>query len=214
METLIDNVSDIDCDWPMRCSYWYSKSQLEKPKRKRREKAKAGLILTGNGLSIRVDKGRLLIKDGFTHYPQKQITKTYFKGALDIPPRIVLVDGKGSITLDALEWMSEQNVDLIRLGYDGRIQSVMSANGYAADPKQIAWQQTARGDAALRAEFARETITAKVRATKETLEHHVPRSKWWDTAFKNVSTQLDRLSESAPTSLDDLLGIEGAVASD
>ena len=42
-----------------------------------------------------------------THYPQKQETYRFFKGELAIPPRIVMLDGNGSISFDVLAWLSE-----------------------------------------------------------------------------------------------------------
>jgi len=199
-------------DWAIRSAYWNTKTQLEIPKRKRREKAKTGLVLTGHGLSIRVDKGRLIIKDGFTHYPQKQMTKIYFKGALDIPPRIVLVDGKGSITLDALDWLSEQKVDLIRLRYDGRIQSISSANGYSADPKKVAWQHKTRGSELERVKYAIPLIKSKIRETLFNLEKLLPESQSRLNAIEKAKAALKTLTKKPPESVSKLLAFEGIVA--
>lgn len=214
METLSDNIIDSNDDWPIRCAYWQSEYQKLIPKRKRRETPKTGLVLTGNGLSINVDKGRLIIKDGFTHYPQKAARFEFFKGALDIPPRIVIVDGKGVITLDALEWLAEQGVPLIRLKWDGSFSSVVTSGGLAADQNLAAWQMETRDDPKRRAKFALELVTAKVEATRETLEGWLPRSKCWERSYENVCAQLERLRSTPPKTLDDILGIEGAVASD
>lgn len=214
METLSDNIVDSNDDWPIRCAYWQSEYQMQIPKWKRRETPKTALVLTGNGLSIKVDKGRLIIKDGFTYYPQKAARFEFFKGALDIPPRIVIVDGKGVITLDALEWLAEQGVPLIRLKWDGSFSSVVTSGGLAADQGLATWQVETRDDPERRAELALELVTAKVEATKNTLEDWVPRSKWWVRSYENVCAQLERLRNTPPKNLDDILGIEGAVASD
>ena len=37
-------------------------------------------------------KESLLVRNGFTHYPQKQETYRYFKGDPDLPPRIIMLD--------------------------------------------------------------------------------------------------------------------------
>ena len=199
-------------DWAIRSAYWNNKSQLDIPKRKRREKAKTGLVLTGVGLSISVDKGRLVLKDGNTHYPSKPITYTYFKGALDIPPRIVLVDGKGSITLDALDWMAEQKVDLIRLRYDGRFQSVSSASGYSADPEKVAWQRKTGASEKCRVEYAIKQITSKIKETQFNLENMLPDSPSRAKAIERCKTSLKELKITPPETVSQLLAVEGLVA--
>jgi CRISPR-associated protein Cas1 len=212
METLSDNIINSNDEWPIRCSYWQSEHQKQIPKRKRRETRKAGLVLTGNGLSINVDRGRLIIKDGFTHYPQKAARFEFFKGALDMPPRIVIVDGNGSISIDAIGWLSEQKVDLIRIAYDGHIQSVMSANGYAADPKLVAWQLETQGDEEARLEFAVPLIKTKIEETIVTLERFLPESSSRTKAILRGETALSDLKKSPPANVGELLAIEGNVA--
>ena len=73
-----------------------------KDKRVRRQPSRDPLILAGHGVSLRIEAGTLLIRNGFTHYPQKQETYRYFKGDADLPPRIIMLDGSGSITFDVL----------------------------------------------------------------------------------------------------------------
>src|SRR5690606_9811237 len=148
-----------------------------------RERRADPLILTGHGLSIRVDKGTLAIRDGNTHYPAERRIHRFFKGALDTPQRIVLVDGAGEITLDALDWMAAQGVALIRLTWDGETSAVMSPTGYAADPERVAWQRATRDDPAARLAFAFDLITAKLDASLAMLREHVPPSRFRETAI-------------------------------
>ena len=212
METLSDNIIDSNDDWPIRCAYWQLEYQKQIPKRKRREARREGLVLTGNGLSINVDKGRLIIKDGFTHYPQRAARFEFFKGALDIPPRIVIVDGNGSISIDAIDWLYDQTVDLIRLAYDGRVQSIISANGFAADPKLVAWQRKAQCDERDRLEFAVPLIKTKIKETMVTLEGYLPESPSRTKAIARAETSLSELKSTPPKSVGELLAVEGNVA--
>ena len=213
------NYADLDAesgqfvdDWSIRCAYWQSEYQNQIPKRKRRESAKTGLILTGNGLSINVDKGRLIVKDGFTHYPQKASRFEFFRGALDIPPRIVVVDGNGSISIDAIDWLNDQKVDLIRLAYGGRIQSIMTANGYAADPKLVEWQRKAQSDEQARLKFAVPLIKKKIEETIVTLEEYLPVSPSRAKAIARAEIALSELRNNSAKSVGELLAIEGNVA--
>ncbi|MCR9077840.1 MAG: CRISPR-associated endonuclease Cas1 [Hyphomonadaceae bacterium] len=205
-------VPDKDKEWPIRCAYWHSKLQKHIPKRKRREKSKTGLVLTGNGLSINVDKGRLIIKDGFTHYPQKASQFEYFKGSLDIPPRIVVVDGKGSITLDALDWLAEQKVPLIRVRYNGEFNSLLTSGGQAADPKKLAWQIRARDDDHERTKFFKPLIQQKFENSIVTLEDFFEPSTFRESAITKISDYVERI-KTEPITLKSLLGMEAQAAS-
>ncbi len=92
-----------ESEWAIRSRYWIDQAARIRKPRKRRERESAPFILTGHGLSIRVDKGRLIVRGGHTHFPSQVTEQTLFKGALDLLPRIVAVDGSGSVTLDALD---------------------------------------------------------------------------------------------------------------
>ncbi len=212
METLSDIIVDSNDDWPIRCAYWQLEYQKQIPKRKRRDTRKTGLVLTGNGLSINVDKGRLIIKDGLTHNPQKTTRYEFFNGALDIPPRIVIVDGNGSISIDAIDWLFAQKVDLVRLAYDGRIQSIMSADGYAADPKLVEWQRKAQSDERSQLKFSVPLIKTKIEETLATLEGFLPESASRSKAIARAETALIDLKINPPANVGELLAIEGNVA--
>lgn len=67
----MEDIQEIADDWAVQSAGWLAQFDAAKPTRKRREQEKSPLILTGHGLSIRVDKGTLLIRDGNTHYPAK-----------------------------------------------------------------------------------------------------------------------------------------------
>ena len=59
-------------EWAERCGYWLKALEAGKPKRKRRERETQPLILNGHGLSVSVDKGTLIIRDGHTYYPAEK----------------------------------------------------------------------------------------------------------------------------------------------
>jgi len=66
-----------------------------------------------------IEGGALTIRNGFTHYPQKQETYRFFKGELVLPERIIMLDESGSISFDVLAWLSEQRVSLIQINWKG-----------------------------------------------------------------------------------------------
>jgi len=178
-------------EWAARCQFWLSEHAASLTKRKRRDRNQDPLILIGNGLSIRVSKGRLVVRDGTTHYPSACRELAYFKGSLELPPRIVVVDGSGSITLDAIDWLSDQDIPLIRIRFDGRTVTVMGSNGYAADPAKVAWQLETRDDPVRKLEFATRITREKLIASLETLENYVPDSKLRDSATSATTACLE-----------------------
>lgn len=210
---MLDDVQTEANEWLERCEYWEAAYQASIPKRKRRERRSAPLILTGNGLSIRVDRGSLWIKDGLTHYPQEKSEYRFFQGGLENPPRIVLVDGNGQITLDAIDWLAEQKIPLIRLRWDGAFASVVTTGGQAADQEKVRWQYETRHDPEARLAFAYPLITEKARNTLETLEAFIPDGPSKDSARKTISNALAKIEAQELAKLSDLLGQEGIIAS-
>lgn len=199
-------------EWLERCQYWQAAHEASIPFRKRRERQTAPLILTGNGLSIRVNRGALWIKDGLTHFPQDKREYRFFPGGLDNPPRIVLVDGSGEITLDALDWLAEQDIPLIRLRWDGRVISVVGQSGYAADPEKAAWQVEARASEEARVAFGVPLIRQKIEATLQNLAEFFPASPERDRATATAEGVLEALETALPTTVFDLIGFEGKAA--
>src|SRR3546814_6399753 len=109
---------------------------MQKPKRLR-ERNSNSLLVAGHGNSMRVENGSLVIKQGFTHYPQKQECHRYFKGDLALPRIIMLLDGSGSLSFDVLSWLAEQSVALARIRSSGDVAIVASGNGFASDQAKI-----------------------------------------------------------------------------
>lgn len=199
--------------WYERSKFWQSESEPSSTRR-RREREKNPLILTGHGLSLRIEKGSLSIRDGNTHYPAEQRHWRFFNGGLDIPPAIVIIDGSGEITLDAMDWLARHSVQLIRLRWDGQFSSVLSSGGQAASIENILWQHETRKNPELRAEFGLKLLIKKARNTLTTMEEYVPRSRIWEKAYQNISTQTQSVVEQPPRDFQGLLGVEGAIASE
>jgi len=96
----------------------------------------------------------------------------------------------------------------------GSFSSIVTTGGQAADPDRVRWQQTTRNDPELRVAYAREILTQKISAMKETVLDHLPRSKYWQLSFDNICSHAERLKTQPPETISDILGIEGGVAAD
>ena len=162
-------------------------SERPKDKRVRRRPSRDPLILAGHGVSLRIEAGTLLIRNGFTHYPQKQETYRYFKGDADLPPRIIMLDGSGSITFDVLTWLNEQKVPLVKIDWTGNAVTVASGESFAANRERVAWQTETRSDRRKRMEFCNALIAKKIEGCIRTLETSLRRSHAWDRAMKRAT---------------------------
>jgi CRISPR-associated protein Cas1 len=170
--------------------------------------------LTGHGLSLRVDKGSLLVRDGYTHYPAKSREWRFFNSALDIPPTIVVIDGSGEITMDAIDWLARHRVPLVRVRWDGQFTSIVTSGGQAANANKVHWQQKTRENPSARLAFAADLICQKANNTLLTLQEYLPRSPIWDKACKNIAIRAELLKRQPPRTFAHLLGIEGSIAAD
>ena len=200
-------------DYSDRCAFWIAEAE-SKLSRRRHEREATPLVLTGHGLSLRVDKGTLLVRDGNTHYPAQHREWRFFRGALDIPPAVLVIDGSGEITLDAIDWLAAQDVSLIRLRWDGQFASLISAGGQAASPKKIRWQQETRDNPTARLEFGIALIRDKALSTMLTMERYLPRSPVWGRAYNTIANRVKWLEHRPPRLLGNLLGMEAAIAGD
>ena len=122
-----------DLEWRDRCEYWRTYEPKRGKGRRPKYQYRQPIILNGHGVKIRVDHDTLLIRDGLTHYPQKPEEIRLFPGDANLPDRIFMVDGSGGITFDALDWMSEQQIGLVKLDWRGEITSMGGGAQYSAN---------------------------------------------------------------------------------
>jgi hypothetical protein len=159
-----------DREWSERSLHWLHRVRNPKDKRVRRRPSRDPLILAGHGVSLRIEAGTLLVRNGFTHYPQKQESHRFFKGDANLPPRIIMLDGSGSMSFDVLAWLNEQKVPLVKIDWTGNAVTVISGDSFAADRERVAWQTAVRSDTRKRMEFCNALIAQKIEGCTKTLE--------------------------------------------
>ena len=108
--------------WAKRNEFWATKGNSSRWRAKR-ERSREPLILCGHGVSLSIDRGTLLIRDGLTHYPQERAVHRLYRGDPALPPRILMLDGSGSLSFDVLAWLSEQSIPLMRIDWRGEVVS-------------------------------------------------------------------------------------------
>ncbi len=199
-------------EWAMRSEFWIAQSNKFIKPRKRRQRNSNALILTGHGNSMRIENGALVIKQGFSHYPQKAESNRYFPGSRDIPERIIILDGSGSLSFDVLSWLGEQGVALARVKWTGEVAIVASGTGYASDRAKVEWQIEQKDDDEKRKAFSIDLVARKLTASIETLEQLVPESAKRTTALEWHRSAITRLESKRLATVNDLRGIEGQAA--
>jgi CRISP-associated protein Cas1 len=201
-----------DFDWLRRTQMWQKRALGFTHGRAKRERPRTPLILSGHGVSLRIENGALSIRNGLTHYPQKQEIYRYFKGEPSIPERIVMLDGSGSVSFDVLSWLSEQDVSLIRIDWRGEVVCVASRSGYAANPFRVQWQRETRSDEIKRIEFSISKITQKIENSISTLEKSIRRSPAWEKAMESAYSTLTQLDENRSKTIPQLRVLEANAA--
>ena len=201
-----------DHDWADRSAHWEQQAQWRPRHPHQKRKVRNPLVLGGHGVRLRVDRGSLLVQDGFTHYPQKRKEWRFFSGHADLPSRIVVVDADGSVTFDVLAWLAKQAIPLIQIDWQGEAIVVAGAGGYVADPKIVEKQKAAQANEARRFAICRQLVTAKIAGTLETLETVIPESTAREVALKETASSLTQLHRAPPRDIHGLRGIEGRVA--
>jgi len=207
---------DIDlgygADWAERSEYWRT-HRLPRRGPPRKFTYREPLIIGGHGARVRVDRGSLLIQDGFTHYPQKRKEIRLFFGDPNLPDRIVMLDGSGGITFDALSWISDQKISLVKINWRGEATFVGGSSGYSAKKEFCEAQNNFRGTKSASV-FSRQLLEQKIRNSISTLKNFTANSQNRDGAILGLEKMLAeflKLKEPIPGSK--LLGIEGGAAS-
>lgn len=204
-------IEDDASEWTDRCEYWCS----YRPRKIGPEKKyhfREPLILCGHGIRLRVDYGTLFIRNGLTHYRQKIEEIRFFPGDPNLPDRIIISDGNGAISLDALNWMSEQEIEFIQLNWRGEVSTVAGKHGYSANPRLVEAQRSISGTSR-GIEIVRWLIREKLAASLETLENEIPKSEVRDGAVFRVQKWISQIEKpNIANSIPKILGIEGGAA--
>jgi CRISPR-associated endonuclease Cas1 len=170
------------------------------------------LILCGHGIHIRIDHNTLLVRDGFTHYPQKAEKFRFFPGEANLPDRIIILGNSGSITFDAIDWMAEQKITFLQLDWQGDVTALGGSSGYCANPAAVDAQRRAI-EGPNRIKLGRWLISEKIDQSISTLKAIFPKSESRESAISRIDNYRSKLiNPRNRISISQLLGIEGPAA--
>lgn len=198
-------------EWAERGDYWQKKlNPVPQYKARKRRIIHRPLVLSGHGIRLNVDRGTLTIKCGFTHYPQEREEYRFFPRDRQLPSRIVILDGDGSITFDSLKWLSVQGVALVQIDWRGKVVSVGGAH-YTANPDLVEKQLKARHNGE-GFEFAKWLILEKIKNSHEAIKQISDNSPQAQTILQKIDGQIVSLTKNPPASVGALLNVEAIAA--
>ena len=77
------------------------------------------LVLSGYGLSLKVDSGKLIIDDGFINEGKQR--RTVLSRGINHVERIVILGHSGNFSLDAIRWLMDAQITTTIIDNDGEI---------------------------------------------------------------------------------------------
>jgi CRISPR-associated endonuclease Cas1 len=200
-----------DAEWAARGDYWAAQiAEPIRPVGKRKLAKPQALVLAGHGVQLRVQTGTLLVREGFTHFPQRRREHRFFPGDRALLSRIIVLDGDGSISFDVVAWLAHQRVPLIVLDWRGEVVSILGADTVGPDPQlrqaQIEALTNGRG-----LQLATQLIREKLIASMATLET-LPQTAVRERAIVTLDTALTDLRTSPPETAEALRLVEARAA--
>lgn len=181
-------------DWETRNQHWEKRAQKVAGRQAARQRNPHPIILCGHGVSLSVDRGTLLVRNGLTHYPQERETYRFFRGGQDLPSRIIVLDGSGNLSFDVLSWLSEQKISLTRIDWKGDVVTVVGGSGFPLIQEKVRWQIATRDDPEQRLAFSKELIFHKLNNSSVTLRQAVPDSSAKDLALARAERSATALA--------------------
>ena len=163
------------------------------------------LLLDGYGIDMRVDRGKLHIKEGRSSPDEEPGEYIFAPKRIDIDS-IVVYGRKGNLTLDAIRWLIKHNVQISILNWDGKLLTTMLPPESTNVKTKFA-QYHAFEDQKKRVEIARKFIEAKFNKSQAVLDYI--NSRYPEVNF-DISDELKKL-EGAKT-IREIMGVEGGLA--
>ncbi len=197
--------------WLERSRYWLSQGEDDIRSFSRSRRNREPLIIVGHGARVWVNGGCLLIRSGFTHFPQASTDYRFFPNDPNRPSRITVLDGSGAISFDALDWLIRNEIPLIRLNWRGEVSAVVGFNNYSADPKNVEWQR-ANQQSSLRLKIGKSIIAEKIRNSILTLRAEILQSNLRKKHLTKLEEYLSGIRSTKLSNIGQVLGIEGAAA--
>jgi CRISPR-associated endonuclease Cas1 len=168
------------------------------------------LVVEGYAASLNVDRGHLIVRDGFTQQDRREIH--FPRGRCEVQ-RIVMRAPGGTISMEAINWCSHMGIALSFVDSDSRLLNCMIPDMPHDGPVKRAQAISAVTDDAVN--LARYLLAKKMDSQIQAMERDFPRLGVGTVSGKSKSTaQVQACKERllGATTLLDFLALEGRAA--
>lgn len=166
------------------------------------------LYLSGFGVSLNVDRAKLIVKNG--HISTDKIQEIHEIKPRHTPFDSVVIDSQtGQISITAIKWLMRHNIPLFVLDYNGTIlSSILPKEPVVGKLKKA--QIEACQDFKKRFYIAKKIVGAKLTRTQDIVEWLNIRYDLNQKSIARLEKEINRLEKSK--NIRDLLFVEGGVA--
>ena len=154
------------------------------------------LFLDGYGINVRVDDGKLIIRNG------DDSKQTFFPKRF--PFNNVIVYGtRGSISFEAIRWLLKHNAQISFINWNGKLLTTILPQ--EAKQTKLKFGQYESYKSSERIKIAKKFIEAKIERTKEVLT-------WLKERYPKVNDGIEKFTLFHAKTIEEIMNIEGRVA--
>ena len=156
------------------------------------------LFLDGYGIDIRVDDGKLIVRDG------NGLRQTYFPKRFPFSS-VIIYGTRGSISFEAIRWMIKHNTQISFINWNGKL--LTSILPQEAKQTKLKFKQYEAYKSQKRIEIAKKLIEVKIERTKEILT-------WLKERYPKINERIEKESKrlNDTKTIQEILMVEGRVA--
>ncbi|MHB8546474.1 MAG: CRISPR-associated endonuclease Cas1 [Nitrosotalea sp.] len=163
------------------------------------------LNLSGYGINVHVDGGKLVVRDGNTH--EKEPQEQRFRRKMLNFDKLVISGNTGNITIPAIRWLMKQKRDIALVDWNGRLIASVSAPVANLGTVKLS-QYEAHSDPKKQALIAKWIIKQKIDGTLRVLEFiKTIKSEFTFDQIKKYALEINHAND-----LRSVLRIESAVS--
>lgn len=162
------------------------------------------LLLSGHGVKINVDSGKLHIQDGRSCI-DKDPEKFVFRSKECDYGNIVIYGHNGHITFEAMRWLVKQNIQLTLLDWNGRL--LTSILPIEARQTKLKFAQYQTYQSPERIKLAKNIINAKIKNSKAVLT-------WLKQKYPHIDNPIEKEYQKLPSArtVQEIMTVEARVA--
>lgn len=127
--------------------YGQSQERYQEKSARKEKSSQTQIILCGHGISLKVERGALYVKDGFCYDGQKPMSHILYKGMHTIT-HIHILASNGNLTIDALNWCQSQSITVSIIDYDGGLKQCLTPEPASNAPLRRKQYLASEGDKA------------------------------------------------------------------